>query len=128
MQHLMTSDGEIVLPGVVLRAEVGPHAGTHWRLEEIFHNGVTHMLRCTRLHKVGRVVQHLHPSVFGLTMVEVKAWFKVTRHDVMTMWRKVDEWLFAGIFALGPLAIFEHYHLADPITAFLTGWFTGGGH
>ena len=128
MHHLMTPDGQIVLPGAMLCAKEGPHAGTHWRLEKIFHNGVTHLLRVTRLHKVGRVVEHFHPSVFGLSMVEITQWWRVTRHDLAHAWHKVDEWLFAGIFALIPLAIFEHYHLAEPITSALTGWFTGGGH
>lgn len=133
MQHLMTSDGQIVLPGAMLCAKEGPHAGTHWRLDRVFHNGVTHVLRCTRLHKIGRVVEHFHPSVFGLSLVQITRWFQITRRDLAHAWHKVDEWLFAGIFALIPLAIFEAYHGGDVMRSVIESVFnshvnTGGGH
>ncbi|MEV7393935.1 hypothetical protein [Streptomyces sp. NPDC091215] len=36
------------------------------------------------------------------------------------VWTKLDDYLMAGVFALFPLALYEHFHWAEPIAAALT--------
>lgn len=122
--HLVTPDGSIVLPGAMLHAVKGTHAGTHWRLERVISHGVGHLLRCTRLvRKVGRVVEHFHPSVFGLDVIEVTQWFRITRHDLARFWRKIDDGLFMGLLALIPLAFFEGMNGSEHAHALLSALF-----
>lgn len=121
--HLVTPDGAILLPGAQLHAVKGVHAGTHWRLDRIFHNGVTHVLRCSRyVRRVGRVVEHFHPSVFGLDVIEVSRFFKITRRDLAACWHKIDDGLLMGFLALIPLGFFEAYHGGELFRHLLEKW------
>lgn len=133
MQHLVTSDGTIVLPGAMLHAQQGPHAGTHWRLAKVWHDGVRHLLRCTRLTRVGRAVMDFHPSVFGLNVIEVSRWWRVGSADIVRWWHKIDDGLFMGALALIPLALFEAFHGGEVTRHWLEMIFNsrangGGGH
>ena len=126
MSNLITPEGAIVPLGRhYARVQFGSLTGTLWRLDEIFHDGVQHMVRCSRQHAIGRVRRVFAPVVFGLSVQE-----EITRlHHALNLgvhaWQKVDEWFFAGIVALVPLAFFEQYHLAETITHALSS-LTGG--
>lgn len=121
--HIVTPDGTVVLPGTMLHAVKGAHAGTHWRLERLIHNGVTHMLRCTRTHRVGRVIMDFHPSVFGLTVIRVARFFRMSVDDLRAFWHRVDDGLFMGALALIPLALFEAFHGGEVTRHILESWF-----
>jgi len=110
MAHLVTPDGEIILPGAMLHAVNGPHAGTHWRLERVHHNGTYHVLRCSRLHRQMRVRMDLHPHVFGLSVLEITRWYRPRAQDLKACWHKIDDGLLMGALALIPLAAFEAFH------------------
>lgn len=129
MTHLVTPDGTRILPGTMLHAVQGPHSGTHWRLEELFHNGTEHMLRCSRfVSRIGRVVMALHPSVFGLSVMEEAE--ASVRHSVewlRSAYRETREGLIMGFLALIPLAIFEGLHGAEHAHVLLSLIFGGGG-
>jgi hypothetical protein len=43
-------------------------------------------------------------------------------------WSKLDDWFMAGLIALIPLAIFEHYHMASKITEVISLGMITGGH
>jgi hypothetical protein len=94
----------------MLHAVNGPHAGTHWRLEILHHNGTHHVLRCSALRHTMRVRMDFHPAVFGLNVIEVSQWYRITRHDLIRCWRRIDEGLYMGALALIPLAAFEAFH------------------
>jgi len=127
MAHVVTAEGQIILPGAMLHAVHGPHAGTHWRLEKVHHNGEHHVLRCTRLlRRVGRVVMDFHPSVFGLNVIEMKRWYRLGRDDLRRFLGKIDDGLFMGILALIPLAAFEAFHGSEHFHA-LVMMIMGGG-
>lgn len=109
--HLVTPDGTVILPGSMLHATEGVHAGTHWRLERLYHNGVTHILRCTRyVHRIGRVVMDLHPSVFGLSVIVVSQWTGLSLGFVHSLCHKISDGLVMGVLALIPLAVYESAH------------------
>lgn len=111
MQHIMASDGTVILPGAMLHAVHGPHAGSHWRLEGLHHNGTHHVLRCSRLVRGSmRVRMDHHPRVFDLDVVELSAWWRISRDDVMRCWHRIDDGLIMGVLALVPLAAFEAFH------------------
>lgn len=121
MTHLVSvATGEIVSVGRHVKAVEGPHAGTWWRISELFHDGTQHMVRATHRHThVGRVPRTFRPDTFGLRVHEE---ISHVRHAVNTLhhtWQKLDEWLLAGVIALLPLAFFEQYHLAETITSTL---------
>lgn len=121
MAHLVTNDGQIILPGAMLHAVHGPHVGTHWRLESIHHNGVHHVLRCSRMYRTMRVRMDHHPRVFGLEMItdDVTQWYRITRDDLRACWHKIDDGLFMGVLALIPLAFFEAFNGSEHCRAFL---------
>lgn len=129
MTHLITPDGTRILPGTMLHAVQGPHSGTHWRLEELFHNGTEHMLRCSRfVSRIGRVVMALHPSVFGLTVSEeVEATMARYWVWLRAAFRETREGLIMGFLALVPLAIFEGMNGAEHARVLLSLIFGGGG-
>ena len=109
--HLVTPDGTVILPGSMLHATEGVHAGTHCRLERLYHNGVTHVLRCTRyVHRLGRVVMDLHPHVFGLSVIAVSDLTGLSFEAALRLWHKISDGLFMGFLALIPLALYEAGH------------------
>lgn len=107
--------GERVAFGRMVQAQIGPHAGTWWRLDALVHNGREHLVRVSRCLHGGRMRRHaafpLH--VFGLLVNDVKVWWRRALHRAD---KAVFDYLMAGIFALVPLAFFEQYHGAERLT------------
>ena len=126
--HLITETGDRILPGRMVLAHTGPHQGTWWRLEGVFHNGTEHMVKASRHTRVGRMRHVFHPSAFSLSVREVFSRKRRAVNRVHHTWQRFDEWLLAGVVALVPLAFFEHYHWAESITSATTSLFGGGGH
>lgn len=115
-----TTDTEI-MPGCTLRPVEPPR--TPWRLESLHTtiDGAT-LVHASQRTRVGRAHRIFHPHVFGL---EIVVDVEVTRsdrvHHAMHAARtKVNDYMLAGLFALVPLAFFEHFHLAERVFAAFT--------
>lgn len=120
MRLINTATGEAFNVGCMLHVVTGPSLGQAWRYEHLRPHEDGHRVHVTRSHpKMGRVHREFHPMIFGCR-VEVEITFtrrlcQDSRHFV----GKVDEWFLAGVFALVPLAFFEHYDLATKIPELL---------
>lgn len=120
---IMSTTGEVILPGRMIQATVGPHTGTWWRLDALAHNGREHIVRVSRCVRGGRMrrIAAFPLHVFGLMIDEVKALWRRAAH---TAEHKTLDYMLAGVSALVPLAFFEQYHGAERITEFVR-LFTG---
>ena len=119
--HLITETGELVLPGHVLTAVAGPHAGRRFRFAGIHADGKRVLVHHTSPHPFRNARTVLHPSVFACILREEVTRLKHLVNLCHHTWQRLDEWLLAGAVALVPLAFFEQYHLAERITHALTG-------
>jgi hypothetical protein len=108
--------------GEILHAQTGPTAGRAWRFEGIAERPIgAHHVHVSRSGgKLGRIHREYHPGVFGCEIKIDVTWRQRTKNRVQRMRTKIDDYLMAGAFALVPLALFEHFHLAEPIAAALT--------
>ena len=118
MKLVNSASGSEINCGTMLHMVAGPTLGQAWRYERITpHDTDGHRVHCTRVHpRMGRVHREFHPRVFGATVVIDVRWYRDIHHTAHRAWLKIDDYLFAGIFALLPLAFFEHYHWAETIT------------
>lgn len=66
---------------------------------------------------MGRIHREFHPSALGCEIAVDITWRKSMGHAAYRTWSKVDDYLLAGIFALVPLAFFEHYHWSEFIVS-----------
>jgi hypothetical protein len=107
--------------GTTLHARNTTLAGPHpWRLEAFQPDveGDAHKVTVSRHHpRFGRIKRTFHPRVFGLTVEVEITWRKAARTKIHTAWHETWVGIYLGILALVGLAIFEHYHLADEISA-----------
>lgn len=135
-QLINPTTGQIIEPGSKIHTVQGSHAWRFERLRKVDHS--THHVHCSRLVKGARGRhfrghREFHPSVFGL---DVKIDITWSRHVVNTskhVFSKIDDYLWAGAFAIIPLAFFEHYHMSGTIIetvtlGILSGGESGGGH
>lgn len=132
MQLINPTTGQIIPQGTKIHTVHGNDPWRYERLRKI--DETTHHVHCTRLVKGarGRTFRghkEFHPSVFGL---EVKIDISWQRHAVTTgkhVFAKIDDYMWAGMFAIIPLAFFEHFHWADDITSMVTlGMLGSSGH
>jgi len=114
----ISETGTVVAEG----AQLHHKDGTRWKFEGIvFHKG-DHFVKVSRFvnRHIGRMVKLYMPHLFGC---HVEAGFQITFrnsvHRVLTfgtlgeMKNQTLILLYAGVLALIPLALFEHYHLAN---------------
>lgn len=108
--------------GDILHAQIGPTAGRAWRFEGIAErpDGVHHVHVSRSGWQFGRIRREYHPGVFGCEIKIDITWLQRTKNCAHRVRAKIDDYLMAGAFALVPLALFEHFHLAEPIAAALT--------
>lgn len=128
---LINSEGVIIAQGSIVHVVAGPNLGRAYRFESILPYGKrgTYRVRVSRksVHAHFRSVEFLPPNALGCKVER-----PLTRRERMwsaccTVWAKVDDWFWAGTFALIPLAVFEHFHLATKITEVVSlGMITGG--
>ena len=108
MHHLVTAEGTPVTYGRSHHCVVaGPHQGTHWRIDDLLHNGTEWLVRASRTHRAGRVHRTFSPSVFALEVREELTRARHALNAVHHTWQRIDEWLLAGVFALIPLGLVE---------------------
>lgn len=117
--------GKEIKQGRKLRGQAGAAAPHAWRFERInLHRDGIHRVHVSRPGgKLGRIHRAFHPSDFGCEVRVEITWRRSVRHAAWRTWSKVDDYLLAGLFALVPLAFFEHFHWADAIMSML-----GMGH
>lgn len=132
MQLINPTTGQVIEPGSKIHTVHGNDPWRYERLRKI--DDTTHHVHCTRVVKGsrGRTFRghrEFHPSVFGLEIKIDVTWQRRVKCRTVHAFHKIDDYLMAGLFALVPLAIFEHYHLAGTITEFVTlGMMGDGGH
>ncbi|MGW5657178.1 hypothetical protein [Streptomyces humi] len=113
--------GEEIPRGRTLHGQIGRAAGQVWRYDRITlsADGV-HLVKVSRCGgKLGRIRAHFHPSYFGCEISVEITWRTNLKHSAVRTWAKVDDYLWAGFFALVPLAFFEHYHWSEFIISIL---------
>ncbi|MFI9835209.1 hypothetical protein ACIHIX_46985 [Streptomyces sp. NPDC051913] len=113
--------GEEIQAGRTLRVQTGADTGQSWKFERIAErgDGMRHVHVSRPGGKLGRIHREFHPSVFGCEITVEITWRRSVGHAAYRAWAKADDYLWAGVFALVPLAFFEHYHWAEDIVAVL---------
>lgn len=136
-QLINPATGQTIAPGSKIHTVPG---GEPWHFNKITRhpNSGEHRVHCTKIVR-GTRGRHFrghrefHPHAFGL---EVKIDITWSRHVINTgkhVFSKIDDYLWAGAFAIIPLAFFEHYHMSGTIIetvtlGILSGGESGGGH
>ena len=113
--RLINAQNVEVQPGAKLRVAEGPDTGQMWQFSHVVEHPVDgHRVHVTRRHtRIGHVHREFHPRVFGLHVVIDVTWRQHVRNTVHLARTKFDDYLLAGIVALFPLALFEHYRVAE---------------
>ncbi|WP_331740742.1 hypothetical protein OG613_47015 (plasmid) [Streptomyces sp. NBC_00015] len=122
MKLISCATGREIEAGRKLYGQSGAAAGLAWRFERIAprRNGVHHVhVSRPGGRKLGRIHREFHPSVFGCEITVEITWRRAVRHAAVHAWAKADDYLLAGVFALVPLAFFEHFHWAEAIVSAL---------
>lgn len=132
MELINPTTGQTIMPGTKIHTVPG---GEAWHFAKIVHHpSGEHRVHCTKIVKGSkgrhfRGHREFHPHAFGL---EIKIDITWQRHVVNSgkhVFAKIDDYLWAGLFAIIPLAFFEHFHMADDITSVVTfGMIGTGGH
>jgi len=115
--QLINANGEIVESGAKLRVAHGREIGQMWLYSHVVEHPVDgHRVHVTRRHtRLGHIHREFHPRVFGLEVKVDITWQRHVINKAHDVRCKFDDYLLAGIVALVPLALFEHYHLAEVI-------------
>lgn len=134
MELINPTTGQTIRPGAKIHTVP---AGEAWHFNKVTRHPETneHRVHCTKIVR-GTRGRHFrghrefHPHAFGL---EIKIDITWQRHALNTgrhVFSKIDDYLWAGAFAIIPLAFFEHFHWADEITSVVTFGMigSGGGH
>ncbi|MFG1667625.1 hypothetical protein [Streptomyces sp. Y7] len=121
MKLVSRVSGKEIAPGSTLHMQSGSTAGRAWRFAHIVERpDGDHHVHVTGLGgKLGGAHRQYHPDVFGCEIALDATWRQNACNAVRHAWTKVDDYLLAGLFALVPLAFFEHYHWAEAITSAL---------
>ncbi|MET8030616.1 hypothetical protein [Streptomyces avermitilis] len=121
MKLISCATGREVEAGRRLYGQSGDAAGLAWKFERIIErrSGVHHVHVSRPGGKLGRIHREFHPSVFGCEITVEITWRRTVRHTAVRAWAKADDYLWAGVFALLPLAFFEHFHWAEAIVSAL---------
>ncbi|MDQ1033581.1 MULTISPECIES: hypothetical protein [Streptomyces] len=125
MRLVNSETGAEIAQGALLHMASGPSAGQAWRFERLMPHPDGHRVHVTRTHpRMGRVHREFHPRIFGAQVEIDVRWYREVGHAAHHAWAKGSDYLLAGLFALVPLALFEHFHWAGKIAEVLTL----GGH
>lgn len=128
--RLINTEGEVLSEGCIVHVVTGASIGRAYRYEGVYAYGKTHRIKVTRkaTHGQFRSVEWLHPTQVGCK-VHCPRTRKQRCVDVVAhTWSKIDDWFMAGLVALIPLAMFEHFHLASKITEVISLGMASRGH
>lgn len=119
--RLINAQGHTVEPGTRLVAVQGKETGQYWHFSHVVEHPIDgHRVHVTRRHpRMGHVHREFHPVIFGLHVVIDVTWKRHIVNKAHHVRVKFDDYLLAGVIALLPLAIFEHYHLAERLPEIL---------
>lgn len=126
--ELINAESVTVTYGCTVHVVMGPNIGRAYRYEGVIVYGRTHRVKCTRkaVHGHFRSVEWYHPTALGCTVYTPLTRRQHVKAACTTVAHKVDDYILAGLFALLPLAAFEHFHLATKITEIVSlGMITG---
>lgn len=121
MKLVSRMTGREIMQGRTLHGRTGGAAPHAWRFERIsLHRDGAHRVHVSRPGgRLGRIHREFHPIDFGCEVRIEITWRRAVRHAATRTWSKVDDYLLAGLFALVPLAFFEHFHWSDAIVSML---------
>jgi hypothetical protein len=132
MELINPTTGQTITPGAKIHTVPG---GEAWHFAKIVHHpSGEHRVHCTKIVKGSkgrhfRGHREFHPHAFGLEIKIDITWQRHAMNTARHAFSKVDDYLMAGVFAIVPLAFFEHYHMAGPIIGTVTlGVLSGGGN
>lgn len=130
--HLATESGEIIAPGAILHAVMGPYKGRAFRFLDIHDDRERIIVAFHGAHPFRHQRVTLHPSAFSLFLREEITRLRAALNRCHHLWQRVDEGLIMGALALIPLALFEAYHGGEVTRHVLESIFnthmnTGGG-
>lgn len=113
--RLINAQGVEVAPRARLHVVEGKDSGQVWQYSHVIEHPVDgHRVHVTRRHpRIGHVHRDFHPRVFGLRVEIDITWRRHMRNKVHHVRTKFDDYLLAGVVALLPLGLFEHYQLAE---------------
>lgn len=119
--RLINAHGEEIHQGSRVVAIQGRDVGQVWNFSHVVEHPIDgHRVHVTRRHpRMGHVHREFHPAIFGLHVVVDITWRRHLVNKAHHVRAKFDDYLLAGIIALFPLAIFEHYHLAERLPELL---------
>lgn len=117
--NLVTTAGDVVPLHATLTAINGPHTGRRFRFAGLHADGERVVMHHLNPHPFRNAVVLLHPAVFGCVLrtevTRVRHFLNLCCHVVS----RVDEWLWAGAFALLPLSMVDPevgHHLGELFT------------
>lgn len=113
--RLINAQDEEVRPGARLVALQGKETGQLWRYSHVVEHATDgHRIHVVRRHpRLGHVHREFHPALFGLKVVVDITWQRHVINKAHDVRCKVDDYLLAGVIALVPLAVFEHYQVSE---------------
>lgn len=134
---LLNKEGEIVARGTIVHVMNGATLGRAYRFEGVVTvsvrsrnhlHGHTHRVKATRKATQGhfRAVEMLAPEALGCKVHVPMSRGQRLRLTCCHWIRKIDDYMWAGAFALIPLALFEHFHMSGKIAEVISlGILTG---
>lgn len=136
---LVNSEGQVVAFGAIVHVTNGPTLGRAYRFEGIVtvsirsrsHHGHTHRVKASRKASHGhfRAIEILAPEALGCAVHVPMTRCERMRLTCCHWLTKIDDYMWAGAFALIPLALFEHFHMSGKIAEVVSlGVLSGGGH
>lgn len=124
--RLINSEGQTVAYSSIVHVTSGPYQGRAYRYEGVVtvsvrsrthSHGHAHRVKVTRKATQGhfRAVTMLAPETLGCKVHVPMSRCERIRLTCCNWVRKVDDYMWAGAFALIPLALFEHFHMSGKI-------------
>lgn len=138
--RLINKEGQTVARGTIIHVMNGATLGRAYRFEGVVTvsvrsrnhlHGHTHRIKATRKATQGhfRAVEMLAPESIGCRVHVPMSRTERMRLTCCHWVTKIDDYMWAGAFALIPLALFEHFHMSGKIAEVVSlGMLTSGSH
>lgn len=129
--RLINAEGREVARDAIIRVTMGPDVGKAYVFSGVIKYRTTYRVKCTRKTPHApylRGVDFFHPSAFDCHVQAPLTLCQRFKYLCHYGWSHLGDWVMAGVVALVPLAMFEHFHMASKITEVVSLGMFGGGH